>query len=153
MKITAEFNSTGELLNFINTFGTTNLAPIQGVIKTVNVPEVEVNTKKSIGGVFGMNCMPAKEAEVNAPKEDIKEAILAKEAEIANELEQDQKKDEETKVTKVTKEDLRAIFTKIIKAGKQSEAKALTTKYGAARLPDIKEEDYAAVYKDAEDLI
>jgi hypothetical protein len=54
---------------------------------------------------------------------------------------------------KVTKEMVRAAFAKLIKAGKQKEAKELTSKYKATKVPDIKEEDYAAVLKDAEELL
>lgn len=54
---------------------------------------------------------------------------------------------------KITKEMIRAIFTKIIKVGKAAEAKALTAKYGAKKVPDLKEEDYAAVYKEANALL
>ena len=42
---------------------------------------------------------------------------------------------------------------KLIKAGKSKEAKELTAKYGASKIPEIKEEDYVAVYKEAEELL
>lgn len=54
---------------------------------------------------------------------------------------------------KITKEMVRAVFTSVIKAGKAAEAKALTAKYGAKKVPDLKEEDYAAVYKEANILL
>lgn len=53
----------------------------------------------------------------------------------------------------VTKEMVRAVFTKLVKAGKTKEAKDLTQKYGASRIPDIKKEDFEAIYKEAEGLI
>ena len=53
---------------------------------------------------------------------------------------------------KVTKEQLREICASVMKAGKQSEVKEVFKKYGASKLPELKEEDYAAVYKDVEAL-
>lgn len=54
---------------------------------------------------------------------------------------------------KITKEMVRDIFSKLLKAGKAAESKALTTKYGAKRIPEIKEEDYPAIYAEAKELI
>jgi len=48
---------------------------------------------------------------------------------------------------------VRAVFSKLIKAGKQQEAKDLTAKYGASKIPEIKEEDYVAILKEAEELL
>ena len=152
MKIVAEFNSVVELRSFIGAFGTTNFIASQigqGITNIDKVPAVEVNTKKLIENL--KEIIPASEIKpIEAPKEKIKEAILAKEAEIANEIEQDQKKDEETKVTK---EMIRERLGLIMKAGKQKEVKELVAKHGANKLPDLKEEEYAAVYKEAEELL
>jgi predicted metalloprotease len=48
---------------------------------------------------------------------------------------------------------VRALFTTLLKANRQKEAKALTTKYGASKLTELKAEDYAAVYKEASELL
>jgi hypothetical protein len=40
-----------------------------------------------------------------------------------------------------------------MKAGKQAEVKALVKKYGATKVPDLKEEYYKAVYEEAEALL
>jgi len=146
MKITAEFNSTGELLNFINTFGTNTVSVPEAKCGVAQVVETKKIDKMQDGKtqdkpVDSTPKVNAEKVSEDPPKGEVVDADIKAADEPSKEK------------TKVTKEDLRAIFTKIIKAGKQSEAKALTTKYGAARLPDIKEEDYAAVYKDAEDLI
>ncbi len=53
---------------------------------------------------------------------------------------------------KVDKSKLRAIGTAIAKAGGSGELKAVFAKYGAKKLGEIKEEDYAACYRDLEDL-
>ncbi|EPY2286937.1 hypothetical protein ACXAT6_004229, partial [Clostridium sporogenes] len=55
--------------------------------------------------------------------------------------------------TEITKEMVRAVFTKLIQAGKQKEAKEITAKYGASKLPELKEEHYAAVIKEVEALL
>lgn len=141
MKITAEFNSNEELINFISAFSTKAVTPSQE--KTIPVTTVK-DIKPTV-----------------ADKEDSKKEDIPKiNAEIAGVSDQysgtvDAKivKDENPKVTKVTKEMVRAIFTKIIKAGKQQEAKALTAKYGASKIPEIKEGDYTAIYKEAEVLL
>jgi len=53
----------------------------------------------------------------------------------------------------ITKEMVRERLGLIMKAGKQAEVKALVAKHGAGKLPDLKEDEYAAVYKEAEELI
>lgn len=60
---------------------------------------------------------------------------------------------EVTKETNITKEMVRAICSKAIKAGKSAEVKNIVGKYGAAKLPDLKEECYADAYKDVEALL
>ncbi len=77
--------------------------------------------------------LPKEVKKVDSPKEEVKES----------------KKEEDPKV-EVTMEMVRAVFTKLIKAGKQKEAKEITTKFGASKLPELKEGDYAAVIKEAE---
>lgn len=53
----------------------------------------------------------------------------------------------------ITKEDVRAVFATMLKANLGQDAKLLTGKYNAKKVPDIKPEDYAAIYKEAMDLI
>lgn len=126
MKIIAEFNSNEELISFINTFGAKTLTEVIAIEKkeSVKVDSPKKATKKEEVKV------------VDPPKEEIKEA----------------KKEEDPKV-EVTMEMVRAVFTKLIKAGKQKEAKEITTKFGASKLPELKEEDYAAVIKEAEAIL
>ena len=54
---------------------------------------------------------------------------------------------------KITKEMVRAICSKAIKVGKSAEVKNIVSKYGASKLPDLKEESYADAYKDVEALL
>ena len=133
MKITAEFNSNEELLSFIGAFGAKNFIPSQGVASTVSVvtPVVEKEGKPAA---------PIK------PVEEIKEIAPSKEAETPKE---DATKEE----TKVTKEMVRERLGAIMKAGKQAEAKELVKKHGATGIPTLKEEEYAAVYEEAEVLL
>ena len=138
MKITAEFNSNEELLSFISTFGTKSLLPEVGVQELKEVtqkPTVKKETKVE----------STKNTKIeDKPKNSTKPVEPTKE---------DKKEEPKEEKQKITKEMVRAVFTKLIKAGKQKEAKDLTKKYGANRLPDIKEEDFEAVYKEAEELI
>lgn len=144
MKITAEFNSNDELMSFISAFGARGaqlkqeLAPVVDAKKTAKVETIKKEDK------------PAAQVKAEAQKEEIKEAEIAKETEIANEIEQDQKKDEEVKVTK---EMVRKRLGAVMKAGKQTEAKELVAKHGATGIPTLKEEEYAAVYEEAEKLL
>lgn len=127
MKIVAEFNSNEELINFINTFSTK--AIIQGI------KEEEITGK----GIGLTDSAPENSPEGEEFETEDKPEANADKA--------------PNSIEKITKEMVRAAFTKLIKAGKQKEAKELTKKYGASRLPEIKEEDYEAIYKDAGELL
>lgn len=124
MKITAEFNSNEELLNFIKVFG-----------------KVQLNKDEELGVVIAEN------KKITTKKDKKVENLEVKEEQL--EITEDKKESNH----KVTKEEVRAVFTKLIKAGKQKEAKELTAKYGAAKLPDVKEEDYVAIKEEAEALL
>lgn len=149
MKITAEFNSNEELLNFISTFGTKSVTQIN---RGVEAPKRVQNIKEDVE--------LTKPVQLHSPeKEGVKEDATptVKVEEIKEEPKQegptvDAAVKEETEPT-ITKEMVRAVFTKLIKAGKQKEAKDLTKKYGASKLPEVKEEDFATIYKEAEALL
>lgn len=136
MKITAEFNSNEELISFINTFGAKTLTE---VVAPIEKKEVKVNLPKE------------------AKKEEVKKVDLPKEETEKEEVKKVDPPKEEVKVedpkVEVTMEMVRAVFTKLIKSGKQKEAKEITTKFGASKLPELKEEDYAAVIKEAEAIL
>jgi len=127
MKITAEFNSNEELQSFISTFGVKNVVEAGAQIQELKPVKKETKVK------------PQKTED--KPKNNAKPDKTPKENKTEDEP------------LKITKEMVRAMFTKLIKAGKTKEAKEITTRYGAKRLPDLKEEDYAAAYKDAEELL
>lgn len=139
MKITAEFNSNEELLIFINTFGAKaiGLEPKHGVQAPVEPKKEE--PKKEDRPVKNEQ-HKATEKPKGQPEEEIKQ-------------EENPPVNTEKEETKVTMEMVRAVFTKLLQAGKSKEAKDITTKYGAKKLPDLKEEDYAAVLKEAEALL
>lgn len=152
MKITAEFNSNEELLSFIGAFGAKNFKPEVGASNTKAPNKAVVEKKKEDKPT---DLTPAVGAEIVSQETPTGEIV---DAEITStEPDPQEGKSEETKITKeetkITKEMVRAVFTKLVKAGKQTEAKELTTKYGASKLPDLKEEHYAAAYKEAEALL
>ena len=130
MKSIAEFNSNEELLSFIKTFSA------KEIISKAKIAEIKEVTDKDT------------ELADSAP-EDSPEGEESK-TEDKPQANIDKTPDA---VEKITKEMVRAAFTKLIKSGKQKEAKELTKKYGASRLPDIKEENFEAIYKEAEELL
>lgn len=133
MKITAEFNSIYEVQDFIEAFGAkaiTSQITIDGA-KVVGTPKENKKMEEHNKNV--------KVAE----KEEIQKY------EPHNEVTEDKK----SEVVKVTKEQVREVFSKLVKAGKQKEAKELTAKYGASKVGEVKEEDYVAILKDAEELL
>ena len=154
MKITAEFNSNEELLSFIGAFGAKSFTPDQSVANTVSVVNPIITgrlelpkdaIKESVLAPVGTQDKPIKETKVDAPKGEIKETVPTKETETT--------KEDTKEETKITKEMVRKRLGVIMKSGKQAEVKALVAKHGASKLPDLKEEEYATVYQEAEVLL
>lgn len=139
MKITAEFDSNEELLNFLGTFGGA---------KTV-VPKVTTTEGKTEKPIKETKQVASKKIE---NKEEPKKDKAPKEN-TAPKDNSNENKDTGKEETQITKEMVRAVFTKLIKAGKAKEAKTITQKYGAKRLPELKEKDFPAVYKEVEALL
>lgn len=137
MKIIAEFNSVEELSSFINTFGNKPLG-------TIVANKIEV-----VGAAASTESNKVVKNE-DKPKDIIKEIVPVKEEDLPKDDKKEESKDEEPKVTK---EMIRERLGVIMKKGKQKEVKELVAKYGASKVPDIKEEDYAAIYQEAEGLI
>lgn len=97
---------------------------------------------------------------VEPTKEEKKEEALKAEAEVAgvdksanDEPVQDIEPKEEDKGPKVTKEMVREICSRAIKAGKPGEVKKIVADHGASKIPELKEEEFAAVYKEVEALL
>lgn len=130
MKITAEFNSVEEILVFANTFGTGETVLNIG---TSPIKEVKKDIVKKV-----------------TPKEEKEEKDTQVEEEVSEV--KDEVKEVKAK-SKITKEEVRAAFGELIKAGKQKEAKEITQKYNATKVPEIKEEDYQAVMEDIKALL
>ncbi|WMJ79563.1 hypothetical protein RBU49_11750 [Clostridium sp. MB40-C1] len=141
MKITAEFNSNEELLNFINTFGTTNIIQKIGPNQRGQASTEKKDIKKEESKSIDLSKQDTKK-EKNPPAEQTKKEDKPIE----------EPKTEDSK-SEITKEVVRAVFTKLVKAGKAKEAKEITLKYGAKKVPDLKEENYAAVVKEVEALL
>lgn len=138
MKITAEFDSNKELLDFISTFGDRGLQ-----VKEIIQP-------KQLNKVSKENVTSSTTNKEKSTKEEDHKPIEVNKEESKKD---DAKTESKNEDAKVTKEMVRAVFTKLIKAGKAKEAKELTLKYGANKLPEVKEEDYVAIYKEAEGLL
>ena len=137
MKINVEFNTVEEMKEFGALFATLK-AP-------VNTNKVQVVEKAAV----------SRDNSPNESKEKVKAEVVgvdtsANEKNKDNEIGNEKSADEEPSITK---EMVRDIFSKLLKAGKGVEAKALTTKYGANKIPEIKEEDYKAIYAEAKELI
>lgn len=143
MEITAKFNNGEEMMSFARLLlGQDNAVKFvssHGVVADVD-PSKEEDTEKQ----------EDKSKEVNIPK--VEAEVVGEDVPPTDTKESEPVEDKKEK-PKVTKEMVRAAFSKLIKAGKQKEAKELTGKYGAAKLPDVKEDDYAAILKEAEDLL
>lgn len=145
MKITAEFNSNEELIDFIKIFNQNSLGSMTTVVTEVKAPvmqpkEIEKTIEKNIEEVVKNVDKSIKKDKVQEPKED----------EASKEVAPEEDKKEEPKVTR---EMVRAKFSELIKAGKQKESKDIVSKFGASKLPDIKEEDLPAVLEEAEALL
>ena len=160
MKINVEFNTVEEMQEFAKLIG----APCKCSDKTVTVTQNEEKEDKKDNSKSDKKNTSKKQEKAKAedkpkeePKEQAKEEAPKVETEKVGEPEppvtptQDSEPIEEVK--KVTKEEIRAAFTKAIKLGKQAESKAITQKYGASKLSELKEEDYPAVLKDVEALL
>lgn len=144
MKIVAEFNSMEEIISFVKAFGVKTSSPVQDVSSSkVTITDNSITAEVT------------KDGQLNVEDKEIvsQESSTDEEIETASTSVEQEAEKEEVEEPKVTKEMVREILTKLIKAGKTQEAKNLTSKYGASRLPDLKEEHYAAVYKEAEALI
>ena len=59
----------------------------------------------------------------------------------------------EPEVKKYTFQEVRGIMANLSGKGKKAEAKALLTKYGASRLSEVNEADYAALVAEAEVIL
>ena len=156
MKIIAEFNSNEELLSFVNTFGATALQPTSIEVpvtkKEAEAPKEDKKTKKATKAKKEEHkAEPVEDSMEELPKtESVEDSKTVDKVEDSVE---ETPKEEVKEVTTITKEEVRAVFTKLLKAGKGKEAKELTAKYGASKLGELKEEDYAAVLKEAEELM
>jgi len=154
MKMNVEFESREELLSFVGMFGGTAITNI-----TVSEQSAPVKTEKPKEEVK-VATEKVKKNKV-APVEDKKEEATKVDAEVTGvdttsteplkDVEvSEENSGEEVEITSVM---VRAICSKAIKAGKSAEVKNIVSKYGAAKLPDLKEECYADAYKDVEALL
>ncbi|WP_238858951.1 hypothetical protein [Clostridium sp. YIM B02569] len=158
MKMNVEFESREELLSFVGMFGAAKeIVASQGQVVPVEEPKEDV---KPVTEKTKKNKAETKKEE--PPKEEIKKDEAPKvEAEVTRVDTESKEATKDAEVTednnepeaKITKEMVRALCQKAIKAGKSAEVKNIVSNYGAAKIPDLKEECYADVYKDVEALL
>lgn len=144
MKIVAEFNSIQEIKDFAELIGQKELVLKADYIKPEMIEEFKETVKEETTKEEVAPEESTPEKEEPKVEETTKEEAVPATEEVAPEKQESKK---------ISKEDVRGIFSKLIQAGKQKQAKELTNKYGAKKIPEIKEEDYAAIYKEAEELL
>jgi len=153
MKITAEFNSTQEMAEFISTFGAKGFIPEQGSIN-IDIAKVAEVVNKSKATTKKEDKPKKEDIKVdNTPNVEAEKVGVDETATDTKEAENVQDVPKQDDGAKVTKEMVRAAFSKLISKGKQADAKKLTAKYGASKLPDVKPKDYAAILEEAEALL
>lgn len=164
MKMNVEFESREELLSFVSMFGATPVTAAISGEKCGQAAPVKADKQKEEAKPAAEKVKKDKtETKKEEPKvEEKKEEVTKVNAEVTGIDEtptEESPKDAEIKEensgdqVEVTKEMVRAICSKAIKAGKSAEVKNIVSKYGAAKLPDLKEECYADAYKDVEALL
>lgn len=169
MKITAEFNSVDEVLAFANTFVKTSPAAVVRTMQAMNEIKEKEIVKAEAENTQAVEEAPLKVEPIHENKEEPTKVEVPVEAQSKvglskvglskGDKKEAEKVDTQLKVElseekpKITKEMVRGIFGKLIKAGRAGEAKEITKKFGASKVPDLKEEDYAAVYKEVEALL
>ncbi|OCA99408.1 hypothetical protein [Clostridium beijerinckii] len=161
MKMNVEFESREELLSFVGMFGAAKeFIPSQGQAAPVEDKDKNKTEDKHEAEKIKKNKAETKKEEKSKvqDKKEVEANVEAEETGV-DETPTGQIKDaevtEENKEAeaKITKEMVRALCQKAIKAGKSAEVKNIVSNYGAAKIPDLKEECYADVYKDVEELL
>ena len=99
--------------------------------KTASTAEIILNAVKALKALFSENSVATTEKPEAKPLPDKKEAPK-----------------EEARTYSFT--DVRGIMAGLSGQGKKAEARALLEKFGAKRLSDVKEEDYAALVHEAQ---
>lgn len=134
MKIIAEFNSIEEVKEFSEAFRANEIIIPPFQINS-DITNALVETKKS-------------------EDSEIKEETKAKTKKVSNKKEEEKVVKEDVKEEKkIDFIEIREIAAALVKAGKQPELAEITAKYGARKLPDLKEEDYEAVLNEFKELM
>lgn len=132
MKFVIEFNSS-ELVNAINS----------GVLLTL----AESVSKTDSAAIKAGEIIREKQTKAAADKEPEKEDKQSPKTN--SEPEAHPQKEETVTYTLIQ---VREKLASLSRAGKQAQVKALLEKFGATKLSEVKEEDYAALMQDAEGL-
>ncbi|MBZ9690864.1 hypothetical protein [Clostridium sp. M14] len=166
MKINVEFNSVEEMQDFAKLIGAPSNC--NGIKVEIGAPTVEEAKKEDNSKGNEKNASKKTEktktedklkrnetpstTENKEPVQDEKPEKVEAEVTGIDNTSSEPPKDVTEDVAKVTKEMLRDACAKVMKLGKQAEVKQIFKKYGANKLPELKEEDYTAAYKDVEAL-
>lgn len=140
-------NSIEELKDICSLIGGTNFIPAQGQgqAATVKMEKPKEVVKAADEKVKKDKVAPVEDKKEEPTKVDTTSTEPTKDAEINDENSEER--------APITKEMVRAICSKAIKAGKSAEVKNIVSKYGASKLPDLQEECYADAYQDVEALL
>ena len=133
MKIIAEFNSIEEVKEFSKAFKANEIIipPIQINNDTDNAL---VETKKS-------------------EDSEIKKETKTKTKKVSKKEEEKAVKEDVKEEKKIDFSEIREVAAALVKAGKQPELAEIAAKYGARKLPELKEEDYEAVLNEFKELM
>lgn len=133
MKIVAEFNSIEEVKEFSEAFRANEIrvSPIQFDGKPATA---FVETKKS-------------------EDSEIKKETNTKTKKVSKKEEEKTVKEDVKEEKKIDFTEIREVAAALVKAGKQPELAEIVAKYGARKLPDLKEEDYEAVLNEFKELM
>jgi len=156
MKMNVEFGSKEELLSFIGMFSTTPITAVVDSEKHGQAPAKVVKPASEKSKKDKVDTNKEEQSKVEEKKDETPKVEV--EVTGVDETPTEPPKDAEVKEgsgdqVEVTKEMIRAICSQAIKAGKSAEVKNIVSKYGASKLPDLKEECYSDAYKDVEALL
>jgi hypothetical protein len=112
--------------------------------------ETKKKTTKKADKTEDKKEQPKEEKKEEAEVTEVDKSANDEPAQDVEAKEEDKKEDEGPKVTK---EMVREICSKAIKAGKPGEVKKIVADHGASKIPELKEKEYAAVYKEVEALL
>lgn len=146
-------NSIEELKDICTLIGGTKFISEQGQAEPVKTEKTKVEVRAAAEKVKKDKVAPVEDKKEETTKVDAEVTGVdttstepTKDAEVSEE-------NSESGEANITKEMVREICSKAMKAGKSTEVKNIISKYGAANIPGLNETCYADAYKDVEALL